>query len=251
MPSACQEFHSPRPISTRRRSRAAACSVCRKATRSPPTSPIAATPPSTASGMTRCRRPDRRCQCVRWRARTLQRRGRIVGGLGVSGDTSCADHNIAYRTRNMLELDYVPSGVAAVADPTRRDNIVFDIVPQSNGIPNPGRCRASAVPTPLRTPKDADIRAATATPGRATTSAEDLQTRCRRTGRYPTPNSQAQIPKGLRRSSLWGLGSALWELEVGFWDLFQTAEGRNTAGTALRTSPACQAARGRSLATRR
>ncbi len=65
--------------------------------------------------------------------------GRILGGLGVSGDTSCADHNIAYRTRNTLELDYVPAGVAAAADPTRLDNIIFDIVPQSNGIPNPGQ----------------------------------------------------------------------------------------------------------------
>jgi uncharacterized protein GlcG (DUF336 family) len=63
--------------------------------------------------------------------------GAIVGGLGVSGDTSCADHNIAYRTRNLLELDYVPAGMSG--DPLRRDNIVFDIVPQSNGIPNPGQ----------------------------------------------------------------------------------------------------------------
>src|SRR5881628_4144369 len=29
----------------------------------------------------------------------------IAGGLGVSGDTSCADHNIAWRTRNLLGLD--------------------------------------------------------------------------------------------------------------------------------------------------
>jgi uncharacterized protein GlcG (DUF336 family) len=63
--------------------------------------------------------------------------GRIVGGLGVSGDTSCADHNVAYRTRNLLELDYVPAGVSG--DPLRRDNIIFDVVPQSNGIPNPGQ----------------------------------------------------------------------------------------------------------------
>ena len=63
--------------------------------------------------------------------------GAIVGGLGVSGDTSCADHNIAYRTRNLLELDYVPAGVSS--DPLRRDNIIFDIVPQNNGIPNPGQ----------------------------------------------------------------------------------------------------------------
>jgi uncharacterized protein GlcG (DUF336 family) len=37
--------------------------------------------------------------------------GRIVGGLGVSGDYSCADHNIAWKVRHLLELDYVPSGV--------------------------------------------------------------------------------------------------------------------------------------------
>ena len=29
--------------------------------------------------------------------------GTLVGGLGVSGDSSCADHNIAWRTRNTLE----------------------------------------------------------------------------------------------------------------------------------------------------
>jgi uncharacterized protein GlcG (DUF336 family) len=59
------------------------------------------------------------------------RTGRIVGGLGVSGDTSCADHVIAWKVRHALELDYVPSGV----DPTRLpgkpgdDNIIFDIDP--------------------------------------------------------------------------------------------------------------------------
>lgn len=37
--------------------------------------------------------------------------GVLVGGLGVSGDSSCADHTIAWRTRNALNLDYVPSGV--------------------------------------------------------------------------------------------------------------------------------------------
>src|SRR5689334_616330 len=38
--------------------------------------------------------------------------GKIIGGLGVSGDSSCADHNIAWRTRNTLNLDYVPAGVS-------------------------------------------------------------------------------------------------------------------------------------------
>lgn len=51
---------------------------------------------------------------------------KLIGALGVSGDSSCADHNIAWRTRNGLQLDYVPGGVSG--DPTRPDNIVYDIV---------------------------------------------------------------------------------------------------------------------------
>ena len=61
--------------------------------------------------------------------------GKLVGGLGVSGDTSCADHNIAYRTRNALSLDYVPAGVAGG---NKKDNIIFDIVPQGGGDAAPG-----------------------------------------------------------------------------------------------------------------
>ena len=76
--------------------------------------------------------------------------GRILGGLGVSGDTSCADHNIAYRTRNLLELDYVPAGVSS--DPLRRDNIIFDIVPQTNGIPNPGQMPGISGPNTVAAP---------------------------------------------------------------------------------------------------
>ena len=76
--------------------------------------------------------------------------GDIVGALGVSGDTSCADHNIAYRTRNLLELDYVPAGVSS--DPLRRDNIIFDIVPQSNGIPNPGQMSGISGPNTVANP---------------------------------------------------------------------------------------------------
>lgn len=48
--------------------------------------------------------------------------GKLVGALGVSGDTSCTDHVIAWKLRNALELDYVPSGV----HPDGSDNIVFD-----------------------------------------------------------------------------------------------------------------------------
>jgi uncharacterized protein GlcG (DUF336 family) len=59
--------------------------------------------------------------------------GQLVGGLDVSGDTSCADHNVAYRTRNALNLDYVPAGVSG--DATHRDTIVYDIVPQAGQMP--------------------------------------------------------------------------------------------------------------------
>jgi len=46
----------------------------------------------------------------------------IVGALGVSGDTSCADHNIAWRTRFSLNLDFVPGGVGPVG---RADTINY------------------------------------------------------------------------------------------------------------------------------
>ncbi len=53
-------------------------------------------------------------------------KGEIIGGLGLSGDSSCADHNIAWRVRHSLNLDFVPAGVS----PTKDDQIIFDI---SNG----------------------------------------------------------------------------------------------------------------------
>jgi uncharacterized protein GlcG (DUF336 family) len=59
--------------------------------------------------------------------------GKIVGGLGVSGDSSCADHNIAWRTRHNLNLDFVPGGVGP--DASRPDNIVYDITPQAGQMP--------------------------------------------------------------------------------------------------------------------
>lgn len=49
--------------------------------------------------------------------------GTLLGGLGVSGDSSCADHNIAWKLRHALNLDHVPGGVS----PTQDDNIIHDI----------------------------------------------------------------------------------------------------------------------------
>jgi uncharacterized protein GlcG (DUF336 family) len=49
----------------------------------------------------------------------------IVGAIGVSGDSSCADHNIAWRTRANLAglgLNVIPSGVSLAKD----DGMVYD-----------------------------------------------------------------------------------------------------------------------------
>ncbi len=59
--------------------------------------------------------------------------GTRVGGLGVSGDTSCTDHMVAWRTRHALNLDSF-AGVAGVSsDSARPDNIIFDIAPNPYG----------------------------------------------------------------------------------------------------------------------
>lgn len=47
--------------------------------------------------------------------------GQIIGGLGVSGDSSCADHAIAFRMRKFAGLDGIPGGVA----PDGTDNIIY------------------------------------------------------------------------------------------------------------------------------
>jgi uncharacterized protein GlcG (DUF336 family) len=61
------------------------------------------------------------------------RGARLVGGVGASGDTSCADHNIAWRVRHELNLDFL-AGVGGVSgDAARPDNIVFDITANAAG----------------------------------------------------------------------------------------------------------------------
>ena len=47
--------------------------------------------------------------------------GTLVGAVGASGDTSCADHNVAVRVRNKLGFRNVPAGVN-----NGSDNIVYD-----------------------------------------------------------------------------------------------------------------------------
>lgn len=57
--------------------------------------------------------------------------GKLIGGLGVSGDTSCTDHVVAWKVRHLLNLDSVPTGVA----PGGTDNMIQDIAPDAHGHP--------------------------------------------------------------------------------------------------------------------
>ncbi|MEE9412599.1 MAG: heme-binding protein [Methylococcales bacterium] len=92
---------------------------------------------------------DRRADVVRYGTRTDPMKARLIGGvnvfggglalyddsgiigaLGVSGDSSCADHNVAWRAREALGLGTTaaayPGGVAS----TGTDGIIYD---QTNG----------------------------------------------------------------------------------------------------------------------
>jgi hypothetical protein len=55
-------------------------------------------------------------------------KGNKVGAVGVSGDSSCADHNIAWKLRHALNLDYLTTAkVRGLSPAPRQDNILYDI----------------------------------------------------------------------------------------------------------------------------
>ena len=70
--------------------------------------------------------------------------GTLVGALGVSGDASCADHNIAWKLRAALGLATIPAGISPDGD----DNIVNDITDGAS---------KSGWGHPTCTPESADI----------------------------------------------------------------------------------------------
>jgi uncharacterized protein GlcG (DUF336 family) len=69
--------------------------------------------------------------------------GKIVGGLGLSGDTSCTDHIIAWKIRHELHLDAVPMGPS----PNHNDNMILDWENNSSasGFGHPS-CKGGMVP---------------------------------------------------------------------------------------------------------
>lgn len=62
--------------------------------------------------------------------------GKVIGGLGLSGDTSCTDHIIAWKVRHKLHLDNVTMGPS----PDHNDNMILDFKdgksPSGFGHPN-------------------------------------------------------------------------------------------------------------------
>jgi Haem-degrading len=62
--------------------------------------------------------------------------GTKIGGVGVSGDTSCTDHFIAWRVRHALNLDHLGNLTkgGVTGDPKHPDNIIFDISVNKVGV---------------------------------------------------------------------------------------------------------------------
>ena len=59
---------------------------------------------------------------------------KLIGALGVSGDTSCADHMLGWRVRHNLGLDNFGTTVGGVSgDSMRPDNIIYDITDNPDG----------------------------------------------------------------------------------------------------------------------
>lgn len=57
--------------------------------------------------------------------------GHLLGGLGLSGDSSCSDHMQAWKVRDGLGLDNVPAGLSGPGG----DNIIFDLADDFGGNP--------------------------------------------------------------------------------------------------------------------
>jgi len=60
--------------------------------------------------------------------------GVLLGGIGLSGDTSCTDHIIAWKLRHALNLDNVPAGAA---DGGTTDNIIYNEDDDLGGFEHP------------------------------------------------------------------------------------------------------------------
>ena len=105
-----------------------------------------------------------------------------IGALGVSGDTSCADHNIAWRVRQKLGMDKVPAGVTT----KNNDAIIYDIGKDGKSASGFGHPKCGG-----KEPEIAkQIGASAPVPPRLRTRRRHLP----RTGRTPGLNSTPTLP---------------------------------------------------------
>lgn len=74
-------------------------------------------------------------------------KGQILGALGLSGDTSCADHVMAWKVRHKLQLDAVPMG----ASPEHNDKMIQDIGPDGKSASGFGHptCKGGSPSAPM------------------------------------------------------------------------------------------------------
>ncbi len=72
----------------------------------------------------------------------------IVGAVGVSGDTSCADHIVAWKTRDALALDHVPNGLSGPG----KDNLIYDFPSSNVGNGSPAASSPSGFGHPMCDP---------------------------------------------------------------------------------------------------
>lgn len=84
----------------------------------------------------------------------LYNNGVVIGGLGVSGDTSCADHAIAYRMRKLAALDSIPSGPNNGTDNIAYPPKALDIYgpPQTPGFWQPHCASSDLTPDKIANP---------------------------------------------------------------------------------------------------
>jgi hypothetical protein len=122
MPLACQDSRCPPPIFTRRSSPVARCSGLQE---SNPVSTDAAYDGNAANyGQANDPMVGRKIGGINVFGGGLalyNKTGVLVGALGVSGDTSCTDHIVAWKTRHALNFDDVPAGVGAM----NTDNMIM------------------------------------------------------------------------------------------------------------------------------
>ena len=184
-------------------SRAAASSACSTATRSTPTSPTRRPGATSARRTTRWSAARSAASTSSAAACLYDARHELVGGVGVSGDTSCADHNIAWRVRAdaRTSTSSPASAASAATRAARQHRVRHHRQPGRRHGRQRGRLRTSDVPQHGRPSTLPAVRDAATRP-RA--GAHDRDRRLGRAGPRRAGDGSARsasVPRSLARSA--------------------------------------------------